>query len=140
MIDRRFIQNFNWSLISLVLILIIIGVINLFSATYLSEGGKGSPIYLKQLYIAGIGFILIMIILFFDYHLLIPMAYPLYWLSIAFLILVLLFGRKISGSHRWLTLGFLSFQPSELAKIALVLALAKYFFNNELDRRVPRRA
>ncbi|MCJ7833088.1 MAG: rod shape-determining protein RodA, partial [Deltaproteobacteria bacterium] len=135
MIDRRFIQNFNWSLFSLVLIMIAIGVINLFSATYLIEGGKGSPVYLKQIYIAGVGFILIMIILFFDYHLLLSMAYPLYWVSIGLLIGVLLFGRTISGSQRWLTLGFFSFQPSELVKIALILALAKYFFNNEINRR-----
>jgi rod shape determining protein RodA len=115
--------------------MIVIGVINLFSATYLIEGGKGSPVYLKQIYIAGVGFILIMIILFFDYHLLLSMAYPLYWASIGLLIVVLLFGRPISGSQRWLTLGFLSFQPSELVKIALILALAKYFFNNEINRR-----
>jgi rod shape determining protein RodA len=115
--------------------MIVIGVINLFSATYLIEGGKGSPVYLKQIYIAGVGFILIMIILLFDYHLLLSMAYPLYWTSIGLLIVVLLFGRTISGSQRWLTLGFLSFQPSELAKIALILALAKYFFNNEINRR-----
>ncbi len=135
MIDRRFIQNFNWSLLSLVLFMIAIGVINLFSATYLAEGGKGSPIYLKQIYWAGFGFIFLMIILFFDYHLLLSVAYPLYGISILLLIGVMLFGRTISGSQRWLTLAFFSFQPSELVKISLILALAKYFFNNELSRR-----
>ena len=135
MIDRRFIQNFNWSLLFLVLIMITIGVVNLYSATHHSEGGEGTPVYLKQIYIAGVGFILLMIVLFFDYHLLLPLAYPLYWVSIALLLGVLLFGRAISGSQRWLTLGFVSFQPSELVKIALILALAKYFFNNELNHR-----
>jgi rod shape determining protein RodA len=135
MIDRRFIQNFNWSLLFLVLILITIGVINIFSATHLAEGGKGTSIFLKQIYIAGAGLILLMIVLFFDYHLLLPLAYPMYWISIALLIGVFLLGRVISGSQRWLTLGFFSFQPSELVKIALILALAKYFYNNELNHR-----
>ena len=49
----------------------------------------------------------------------------------ALLIGVLLFGRSISGSQRWITLASFSFQPSELVKISLVLALAKYFFENE---------
>ena len=135
MIDRRFIQNFNWSLLLLVFIMIAIGVVNLFSSTYQAGGGEGTPIYLKQIYIAGVGFILLMIVLFFDYHLLLSLAYPLYWVSIGLLIGVLLLGRAISGSQRWLTLGFFSFQPSELVKIALILALAKYFFNNELNHR-----
>jgi rod shape determining protein RodA len=135
MIDRRFIQNFNWSLLLLVFIMIAIGVVNLFSSTYQAGGGEGTPIYLKQVYIAGIGFILLVIVLFFDYHLLLSLAYPLYWVSVGLLIGVLLLGRAISGSQRWLALGFFSFQPSELVKIALILALAKYFFNNELNHR-----
>ena len=64
MIDRRFIQNFNWSLLLLVFIMIAIGVVNLFSTTYQAGGGEGTPIYLKQIYIAGVGFILLMIVLF----------------------------------------------------------------------------
>jgi rod shape determining protein RodA len=135
MIDRRFIQNFNWSLLLLVFIMIVMGVVNLFSTTYLTEGGAGTPIYLKQIYIAAVGFMLLVIVLFFDYHLLLSMAYPLYWVSIGLLIGVFLFGRAISGSQRWLTMGFFSFQPSELVKISLILALAKYFFNNEINHR-----
>lgn len=135
MIDRRFIQNFYWSLFFLVLILIAIGVVNLYSATVQAEGGKGTPLYQKQIYWACLGFFFLLIILFFDYHLLLPAAYPLYWISIVLLICVLLFGRKISGSQRWLTIGFFSFQPSELVKISLILALAKYFVNNELNHR-----
>jgi rod shape determining protein RodA len=115
--------------------MITIGVINLFSATYHAEGGEGNPIYLKQSYLAGIGLLLLMIVLFFDYHFLLSLAYPLYWISMVLLTGVFLFGRTISGSQRWLTLGFFSFQPSELVKIALILALAKYFVNNELSHR-----
>jgi rod shape determining protein RodA len=134
-IDRRFIQNFDWFLLILVLLLITIGVVNLYSATIQTAGGSGAPIYLKQIYWAGFGVLLLLILVFFDYHLLLPIAYPLYCLSIVLLIGVLFFGRMISGSQRWLTIASFSFQPSELVKIALILALAKYFFSNELNRR-----
>lgn len=135
MIDRRCIQNFDWSLLLLVFILLAIGVVNLYSATIQADAGKGAPIYLKQVYWAGFGFLLLLVVLFFDYHLLLSIAYPLYWVSILLLIGVLLFGRAISGSQRWLTLASFSFQPSELVKISLILALAKYFFQNEVNHR-----
>ncbi|MFH0788338.1 MAG: rod shape-determining protein RodA [Pseudomonadota bacterium] len=135
MIDRKFTQNIDWPLLLMVFLLIAIGVVNLYSATFQAEEGKGSPIYLKQIYWAGCGFLFLVIILFFDYHLLLPVAYPLYWISLILLIAVLLFGRPISGSQRWLTLASFSFQPSELVKISLILALAKYFFENDFDRR-----
>ena len=135
MIDRRLIQNFDWLLLSLTLALIGIGIINLYSATLQTEGGSASPIYLKQLYWVGLGFFLMVLVLVFDYHLLLSIAYPMYGLSLVLLLAVLLFGRSISGSQRWLTLASFAFQPSELVKISLVLALAKYFFSNDLPRR-----
>jgi rod shape determining protein RodA len=134
MIDRRFIQNFDWVLLALVLLLTTIGVINLYSASIPSTSG-GTPIYLKQIYWAILGLCLLMVLIFFDYHLLLPIAYPMYFVSIVLLLGVLLFGRMISGSQRWLALGSFSFQPSELVKISLILALSRYFFNNELNRR-----
>jgi rod shape determining protein RodA len=134
MIDRRFIQNFDWFLLGLVLLLTTLGLVNLYSTTIQSTAG-GTPVYIKQMYWAAFGLCLLLVLVFFDYHLLFPMAYPLYFVSIALLAGVLLFGRMVSGSQRWLNLGFFSFQPSELAKIALILALAKYFFTNELNRR-----
>lgn len=133
MIDRRFIQNFNWSLLLLVIILVAVGVINLYSAS--QTAGGGTPVYMKQIYIAAVGFLVLLVILFFDYHLLLSLAYPLFWISICLLIGVFFLGRTVSGSQRWLPLGLFSFQPSELAKISLILALAKFFHNNELQGR-----
>ena len=75
----------------------------------------------------------------FDYHLLLSLAYPLYGISLALLLGVLFFGRTISGSQRWITFGPVSFQPSELVKIALILTLAKYFFINERSDKYPIR-
>jgi rod shape determining protein RodA len=62
-----------------------------------------------------------------DYRLLERLAYPLYAIFTILLIIVLLKGRTILGAKRWIELGFFSFQPSELAKLVLIVALAKYF-------------
>jgi rod shape determining protein RodA len=135
LIDRRFIQNFDWFLFFLVILLIAMGTVNLYSATHLAGEGHDTPLYLKQVYWTGLGFFFLFLVLFFDYHLLLSVAYPLYWISISLLLGVTLFGRSISGSQRWLTFGPFSFQPSEMVKICLILALAKYFFVHELNRR-----
>ena len=131
LIDRRLIQNFDWYLILFTLTLIIIGVLNIYSATYQTEEGLRTPIYMKQIYWAAIGLLFLIVVVVFDYHLLLSLAYPLYGVSVALLLGVLLFGRSISGSQRWITIASFSFQPSELIKIALILALAKYFSQNE---------
>src|ERR1041385_7383100 len=53
-------------------------------------------------------------------------ARKLYMVALASLVLVLFLGRQISGAQRWLKLGFISFQPSELAKVAMVFLVADY--------------
>ncbi len=63
----------------------------------------------------------------FNYYVLERLAYPVYFFTVALLIWVLIVGKVMSGSQRWLSLGPISFQPSELAKIAIVLVLAKFF-------------
>jgi rod shape determining protein RodA len=131
LIDRRLIQNIDWYLILFALTLIGIGVLNIYSATYQTDESMRTPIYMKQLYWAAIGLIFLIAVVVFDYHLLLSLAYPFFGVSMALLIGVLLFGRSISGSQRWITLASFSIQPSELVKISLVLALAKYFFENE---------
>jgi len=127
MFDRRLLQNFDWILLLLLVILGAVSVVNLYSATYPIKDAGGSQIFIKQLYWFGIGFIALLMMTTFDYHLLERLAYPAYIFSLALLILVLIIGKTFSGSQRWLSFGGVAFQPSELAKIALVITLAKYF-------------
>ena len=122
-------------LLLLALILMVIGVLNIYSATIQTDEGLGPPSILNKSIGPGSGLFLLLVVLFFDYHLLLSLAYPLYWISILLLIGVLVFGRAISGSQRWLTMASFSFQPSELVKISLILALAKYFSQNEVNHR-----
>jgi len=86
LIDRRLIQNFDWYLILFTLTLIIIGVLNIYSATYQTEEGLRTPIYMKQIYWAAIGLLFLIVVVVFDYHLLLSLALPLYGVSVALLL------------------------------------------------------
>jgi rod shape determining protein RodA len=127
MLDRRLIQNFDWVLLLLLLLEAGISILNLYSATYPIRDMGGAEIFLKQIYWFLIGFTVFLLATTFNYYVLERLAYPAYFFTIALLILVLFVGRVMSGSQRWLSLGPISFQPSELAKIAIVLVLAKFF-------------
>lgn len=132
MIDRRILANIDWTILIVVLALISVGIINLYSATSPVINSNTIPLFLRQTYWALIGLILIVIIIFIDYHLLERFAYPIYWFSITLLLLVLFIGREASGSQRWLQIASFSFQPSELAKLAVIIALAKYFHKDQI--------
>lgn len=126
MFDRRLIQNFDWIFLALALLLAGLGVLNLYSAS-LGSQSSGMDIYLKQIYWLGLGLIFMVIILFFDYREVETLAYVIYIAGMILLALVYFSGDSISGSRRWLSLGFISFQPSELAKLCMIAALARFF-------------
>ncbi len=127
MFDRRLIQNFDWILFLLLVLIAIMSILNMYSATYATREAGGGQILLKQVYWFIIGFAVLLGMTTFDYHILERLAYPIYLLSLALLILVFIIGEIRSGSQRWLSFGGIAFQPSELAKIAIVITLAKFF-------------
>jgi len=127
MLDRRLIQNFDWVLLLLLLLLAGISILNLYSATYAIRDVGGSRIFMKQVYWFLIGFSVFLVMVTFNYYYLERLAYPAYFFTVALLMIVLLVGKVTSGSQRWLSLGPAVFQPSELAKISMVLVLAKFF-------------
>jgi rod shape determining protein RodA len=127
MFDRRLIQNFDWILLLLLLVLAGISILNLYSATYAIRNVGGSQVFIKQIYWFLVGFAAFFLMTTFNYSVLERFAYPVYFISIALLVLVLLAGKVVSGSQRWLNLGLFSFQPSEMAKIAVLIVLAKFF-------------
>ena len=121
------IQNFDWVLMLLLLFLAAISILNLYSATYAIREVGGAQVFAKQIYWFLIGFFVFLLMTTFNYYVLERFAYPVYFISIALLILVLFAGKVTSGSQRWLSLGPVSFQASELAKIAILMVLAKFF-------------
>ncbi len=123
-IDRRFFQNISWSLILLTFILTAFGLMEIFSATYTYN----SFLYFKkQLIWWGISICGMIFFMCFNYQILKEYAYILYALTLILLVLVLIIGKKSMGAQRWLNLGFINFQPSELLKLTTIVIIAKYF-------------
>jgi rod shape determining protein RodA len=125
MLDRRQFANLPWSLIGLIFLLALIGVTTVYSATYTAKGP--SSLFYKQLLWIGIGLVVMICAIIPDYHTVGRYAYILYAISLITLVLVALVGKTGMGAQRWLAIGPLAFQPSELAKLSITLALARYF-------------
>ncbi len=130
-IDRRLISHFDWTLFLLTLTFVFIGVMTIYSANYniTEEHAGGLPS--RQLIWLGLGLIAMMTAIAFDYHHIDRIAYPFYGVILMLLILVLVIGHSGGGSQRWINLGFFRLQPSEPAKIAIVLMMAKYLQDDE---------
>jgi rod shape determining protein RodA len=126
MFDRRLVQNFDWLLLALVAAIAGIGLMNLYSAGF-SRAPGATPLYLKQMYWLSLGLALMVLAFLCDYRYLEKLGYPVYLLSLVLLAAVLLGGKVAGGSRRWLPLGPMAFQPAELLKIGIILALATYF-------------
>jgi rod shape determining protein RodA len=124
--DRRLAMNFDWVTLALSLVIVSLSIVLLYSAT--SERLEGpSGMHLKQLVWAVIGLVSMFAVLCIDYQTLCRHAYVLYGALLVSLVIVLLFGRVVNGSQRWLVLGPWHVQTSELAKPVLILVLARYF-------------
>lgn len=115
------------ALLTLVLLLAVFGLVILFSAS--SYNGRvrfhdTAYYFKKQLFATALGLAAMYAVSRIDYHLFVRTAPAAYLAAMIFSTLVLLVGREINGSKRWLDLGPLSFQPSEFAKVAVILFLA----------------
>jgi len=125
MLDQRRVANLPWGMVALIFAIALIGLATVYSATYTSKGP--STLYYRQLVWLAIGVIVMLLALVVDYHTVGRYAYVLYAVSLLLLILVMAIGRTGMGAQRWLAIGPFAFQPSELAKLSVTLALARYF-------------
>ena len=115
------------TLLILVLILVILGLVILYSTSAYNGRVRfhDSAYYLKkQLFATSLGLMGMYLVSRVDYHRLVQMAPLFYGASLLLSTAVLFFGQEYNGSKRWLALGPLSFQPSEFAKLAVILFLA----------------
>jgi len=129
-IDRQLFKNFDWVMLAAVLLIAVMGLVNLYSSTYAGKA-MGSPLFLRQLFFFLAGFSFIIIIHLFDYRLLLKWNYPLYAIVVGLLLVALLLGSSIAGTQRWINLGFFRLQPSEPAKLMLVISLASYYYRKD---------
>jgi rod shape determining protein RodA len=125
---RRFssFRDFDWMLLTLVLLTSVISVLEIKSAT-LHTKFRGFDV--KQIEFLLVGIVLMFVISVIDYHKLIDIAPWAYGVGILSLIAVILVGTKVMGGRRWINLGGgVHFQPSEWVKLVLILAVARYFW------------
>ncbi len=127
-IDRRSIQNFDWVLLAIVAILVSAGLVNLMSATHAGVESGTSDIFRRQVLAVGVAFAAMVGVCVIDYRRLARLAMPLYIGSLAFIVLPILVSPANRGAQAWLFDGRV--QPSEFAKVALIVALARYFQRN----------
>lgn len=125
MLSQRWFANLPWGMVGLICAIALIGLAAVYSATYTSRGP--GPLYYKQLVWISLGLIVMFLAIIPDYHTVGRYAYVLYALSLVLLFLVMVMGKTGMGAQRWLAVGPFAFQPSEFAKLALTLALARFF-------------
>lgn len=120
--NLRYLANVRWGVLAAALALAVIGLATIHSASselavdYLPRQG------LRLL----IGLAAFVVVFSIDYQLLTKFALPIYLASLGLLVVVLLFGSESGGARSWLRLGTTQFQPSDFAKLATVLLLARY--------------
>jgi rod shape determining protein RodA len=125
---RRFssFRDFDWTLLTLVLLTSVISVLEIKSATLNTKfHGFGE----KQIEFLFVGIVLMFIISVVDYHRLLDLSPWAYGVSIILLVAVKAVGQKVLGARRWINLGGgIHFQPSEWVKLVLILIVARYFW------------
>jgi rod shape determining protein RodA len=128
--------RFDWYALTLYLMLVSIGLVNIYSAVYDADNTAIAVGFMqKQLVAFGIGLVLIFLIQFIDIKFFERYASILFLVSILSLFGVWAFGTEVSGARSWYAIGGFSLQPSEFAKVAVALALAKHLggFNTRID-------
>jgi len=123
MIDRVQLREIDWILIGLLLVNAIIGILLIYSASHYQPGNY----YIRQIIWLFVGLAVLFLVLSIDYKVLMGFSPYFYLVFVIVLLALLIFGRMIAGAKSWIRVAFFGGQPSELAKIVLVLVLARIF-------------
>ncbi|HEQ97812.1 MAG TPA: rod shape-determining protein RodA [candidate division Zixibacteria bacterium] len=107
------------------LALSVVSVVLIYSATNTAAGGQ-EGLYLKQMIWILISLVIFFVIIVLPLRMHEALSYVYYFLLITLLIALIFYGRQGGGSQRWFDLGFFHFQPSELGKVVVLFALARY--------------
>lgn len=125
MFDRRLVQYFDWGLLVVTLMIAGLGLILLYSAVNI--GGVRNMLYYKQMIWLSAGFFFMILSFVFNYKHLDRWSPFIYIGLILLLVCVLVFGKHVGGSSRWLSVGPFTLQPSEPVKLGLIIILSKCF-------------
>ena len=129
--DRRLLQHFDWVMLLMLLLVSGMALLNLYSSTYSADNGA-STIFYKQLTFFLAGMAMILLLMTQEYHRAVKAGYVLYVVILLLLLYTLFFVKSIAGAQRWINLGFFNLQPSEPAKLILILVLAHTYAATEV--------
>jgi rod shape determining protein RodA len=127
----RFTENLDGTLVLLAVIVLTLGLFTLYSASYDNPGRFNA-----QFANIAVAFVAMWLAAQISPQTLMRFAVPIFGLGLALLIAVALFGEVVNGARRWLHVGVVRFQPSEMMKIAMPLMLAWYFQKREAGLKV----
>lgn len=134
MFERRLFFHLDWLLLAAILMISLMGIAMIYSATQATT----PRLFQSQVYALLLGVVALTVALAIDYRTLADKSHWIYIGVVLLLIYVLFFGVVRGGARRWIPLGMFNLQPSEFAKIAVALVLAKFF--GESRRQSPTRA
>ena len=123
MLKHYKIRNYNFKLLIMVIALAVIGII--------AVGSAEEALQTRQIAGFAVGVCLMIFLSLFDYSVILNFYWAIYILNLILLALVIFMGKEGGGAQRWLELGGLRFQPSEIAKIFIMLFLAKFILNHK---------
>ncbi|MBS2027223.1 MAG: rod shape-determining protein RodA [Deltaproteobacteria bacterium] len=133
--ETRLFRHVPWHVVLLAAMICALGVWNLASAS----GKSLTDRWLSQAELMGAGAVVMAAICLVDYRVLMRLAYPIYAAVVLMLVGVTVHGKVVMGARRWLQIGPLQIQPSEFAKLAIILALARWFHEDKTDADTERR-
>ena len=123
------IKNLHWTFISSVIFLSLVGLVMIYSASY-AEGMKATYSQMLKLLLA---IVIMFVVALINISFWQKYAYVIYFFGILLLIYATFYGYIGKGARRWIDLGIFNLQPSEIMKIFLVLALAKFFAERKIE-------
>ncbi len=128
--QRYSLRDYRFSLVVLVLAISVLGIFMVRSAR--------PDMMSRQIMGVLLGAVVMIVISLIDYKWVLSLYWPLYGLNIIMLATVLLFGETRNNATRWLNLGFVQFQPSDLTKILMILFYAKFLMEKEQSIKSPK--
>ncbi len=142
MFDKRLVRNFDFALLIIILLITVIGLFGIILATRSPvEAGDNavSEIFgsfnMRQVKLQIIwfvsGLVLMLVVVSVDYHTIVDLSVYFYWIVVAMLIAVKLKGQTRGGAQSWIPIGPYQLQPSEFAKISVILSLARIMSKKE---------
>jgi rod shape determining protein RodA len=131
--DRRLWRNFDFVLLGATILLIALGVAVIYSATLGTSDPEMADCPYRQMIYAVVGLGIMFAVSAIDYRFLESFQKPIYVVAVALPAIVFIIGEITHGAQRWIKFGIFSVQPSELAKVLVIVVLAKYLADHQED-------